>query len=77
MTIHTKTLCIRFDKVDGIIKIYDGTRCLVLFVPEKYDAIYVRIRYHISEKSAITYSINHDFTRIRIDSYIFYLYKSH
>ena len=50
MTIHAKTLRIRFDKVDGIIKIYDGTRYLVLFVPEKYGAIHVRFSYHISEK---------------------------
>ena len=31
--------------------------------------IYSRIRYLISEKSGITDSINHNFTRIRIDSY--------
>ena len=73
MTIHAKTLRIRFDKVDGIVKTYDGTRYLVLFVPEKYGAIYVRFRYHISETSAITYSINHNFARIRFDSYNFYL----
>ena len=27
----TKVLCIRFDKIDGAIKIYDGTRYLELF----------------------------------------------
>ena len=26
-------LCIRFDKVDGFISIYDGTRYLLLFDP--------------------------------------------
>ena len=31
--------------------------------------IYSRIRYLISEKSGITDSINHNFTRIRSDSY--------
>ena len=36
-----KWLCIRFDKVDGV---YDGTRDLVLFDPEKYDDIYNRVR---------------------------------
>ena len=40
----------RFDKVDGFIKGYDGTRYLVLFGPEKYYAIYNRIRFLISKK---------------------------
>ena len=35
-----KPLCIMFDKVVGFIKDYDGTKYLVLFGPEKYDAIY-------------------------------------
>ena len=39
-----KLLRIRFDKVDGFIKVYDGNRSLVLFSPEKHDAIYNRIR---------------------------------
>ena len=30
---------IRLDKVDGFIRVYDGTRYLVLFAPEKHDAI--------------------------------------
>ena len=34
-----------------------------------YDAICNRIRYLISEKNGITDSINHDLSRIRIDSY--------
>ena len=43
--IGTKPLRIRFDKVDQFITVYDGNRYLVLFGPEKYDAIYDRIRY--------------------------------
>ena len=38
----TKPLRIRFDKIDGFIKIYNGTRYLrylILFGPEGYDAI--------------------------------------
>ena len=66
-----KPLQIMFDKIDGFSKIYDGTRYLVLFRPERYNAIYDKIRYLISEKSGITYSINHNFARIRIDSYNF------
>ena len=38
-----KPLRIRFNKIDGFIKIYNGTR----FGPERYDAIYDRIRYLI------------------------------
>ena len=63
-----KPLRIRVDKIVGFIKIYDGTRYLVLFGPERYDAIYDRIRYLINEKSDITYSIIHNFARNRIDS---------
>ena len=48
--IDPKPLQIRFFKIDGIIRIYDGTRYLTLFGPEKYDAIYNRIRYLLSQK---------------------------
>ena len=53
--IGPKPLRIRFDKIDGFIRIFDGTRYLVLLGPEKDDAIYNRIRYLISLKSGITY----------------------
>ena len=66
--IDEKPLRIRFDKIDGFIKIYDGIRYLVLFGYERYDAMFNRNRYLISEKSGITESINHNFARIRIDS---------
>ena len=35
--ISPKPLLIRFDKVDGFIRVYDGTRHLVLFGLRKYD----------------------------------------
>ena len=35
-----KPLRVRFDKIDRFIRIYYGTRYLVLFGPEKYDTIY-------------------------------------
>ena len=38
-----KPLRIRFNKIDGFIRIYD-TRYLVLFGSEKYDFIYNRIK---------------------------------
>ena len=62
-----KSLCIRFNKIDGFIKIYDRTMYLALFGPERYDAIYDRIRDLINEKGGITDSVNHNFGRIRID----------
>ena len=49
--IGLKPLRIRFGKIDGFIKIYDGTRYLVLFFSEKYDVIYKRIRYLLSLKT--------------------------
>ena len=59
-----------FEKIDRFIKIYDEIRYLVLFASERYNAIYHSIKYFISETSDITDSINHNFARIRIDSYI-------
>ena len=40
--IGPKPLRIRFDKIDEFIRVYNGTTYLVLFVPEKYAAIYNR-----------------------------------
>ena len=42
--IGPKPLRISFNNTDGFIKIYDGTKYLVLLSPEKYDAIYDKIR---------------------------------
>ena len=64
-----KPSCIRFDEIDGFIKIYDEIRYSVLFGTERYEAIYNRIRYLISKKSGITDIISHNFARIRIDSH--------
>ena len=36
-----------FHKIDGFIRVYDGSRYLVLFALEEYDDIYNRIRYLI------------------------------
>ena len=60
---------IGFDKVDGVIKIYDGNRYLELFGPRVYNAIYDRINYLINKKGKAKYIINQNFARIRIDSY--------
>ena len=64
-----KPLRIRFDKIDGFISIYDGTRYLTLFGSEKYDAIYNRTRYPISLKSSIIYVFSTYYAKIKVDSY--------
>ena len=64
-----KSLCIRFNTIDGLIRVYDGTICLVLFGSEKYDFIYNRIRCFIGVKSCITYVISHNYAKFKVDSY--------
>ena len=67
--IGSKPLPIRFDKMDRIIRIYDGATYLTLFGTEKYDAIYGRIIYFISLKSSITYIFSHCFAKIKVYFY--------
>ena len=67
--IGSKALRIRFDKIDWIVRIYDGTRYLTLFDTKKYDAIYDNIRYLISIKSGINYIFSYYFAKIKVDSY--------
>ena len=55
--------------MDGFIRIYDGTRYLVLFVFENYEAIHNRIRYLISLKTSITHVLAHYYAKIKVDSY--------
>ena len=62
-------MCIRFDKINGFIKIHDRIIYLVLFDYGWFDKLFDTIKYLITEKSGITDSINHNFARIRIDSY--------
>ena len=66
---HLKSLYIRCDKADGLIRVYDGARYLVLSDFEKNDAICNRIRYLISGKSDIANVISHNYARTKIDSY--------
>ena len=67
--IGSKPLRIRFNKINGITRIYDGSRYLSLPGTENYDVIYDRIRYLISLKSSITYIFSHYFAKIKVDSY--------
>ena len=70
------SLRISFNKVNGMIKIYDGVRYLE--VSNLYNEVHDRINCRIynaifdrinCDKSDDKYSINHNFSRIRIDSY--------
>ena len=67
--IGSKSLRIRFDKIDGLSRTYDETRYLTLFRSEKCDAVYDRIRYFISIKNGITYIFSHNFAKIKVDSH--------
>ena len=62
-----KSLRIRFNKINGFIKSYEGIRYLILYNYKRYNAIYDKMKYLLSEKSGITDSINHNFARIRTD----------
>ena len=48
--IDLEPLHIRFFKINEFIRICDGTRYLTLYGSKKYEAIYNRIRYLISQK---------------------------
>ena len=67
--IAAKPLHIRFNEMDGFIRVHDETRYLVLFRSEKYDSIYNSIRYFISVKSDITYITSINYATIKVDSY--------
>ena len=67
--ISSKPFGIKFDKIDGIIKTYDGTRYLALFGTKKIDAIYNRFIYRISIKSSIIYIFSNYFEKIKFHSY--------
>ena len=66
----SKPLRIKFDKIDGFIMVLDGKiKHLVLFNYGLLDQICNKIKYLIGKKCGITNSVDHNFERIRIDSY--------
>ena len=67
--ISSKPLRIRFNKVDGFVRVYDGTRYLVLRVCEKKIFIYNSVRYFIGIKSGVTHIFSHNYGKIKVDSY--------
>ena len=65
-----KPLRTRFDKIDGFILSFDcKIKHLILFDYGLFNKICDNIKYLISKKSDIANSINHNFRKIRIDSY--------
>ena len=65
--IDLKRLHIRFDKINGFIRIYDGTRYLTLFGSKKYGVIDDRFRVALSQKSGVTYIFFHYFAKRKVD----------
>ena len=63
------SLCTWFNEIDEFIKISDKIRYLVLFGHSWFDKICDRIKYLMSEKNGTTDGINHNFKKIRTDSY--------
>ena len=59
---------VMFNKVNGFIRDHNGTKYLMLFGPEKYDAIFDRIRYLIKLKSSITYVDSLNYAKVKIVS---------
>ena len=68
--IGAKPLRIRLHKADGFIRVYDGTRYLVLFGGEAFDFIYNRIRYIKGIKNGVAYAISHNHAKVKADSYV-------
>ena len=64
-----KPLLVRFDKINGFIRAYNGIRYLVLFGSEKYGSICNKIRYLVSIKSGIKYVIFYNYAKNKVDSY--------
>ena len=58
---------IRFDKIDGFIRVYDGTRYLILLGAEKYDFNYMKIKYLIGVKNGIPFVFSHNYAKTRFD----------
>ena len=68
--IFSRTLLSKFAKIYGFIRVLDGEiKHFVLFDYGLFDKIWDKIKYFITEKGGIADRINHNFAKIRIDSY--------
>ena len=70
--VGSKPLRIIFDKKHGFIRIYDGTRYLILFGSKKYDGINDRVRYVMNIKMCIANIFTHCFAKVKVDTYEFF-----
>ena len=68
-------MCIKYNKIDGFIKIYNRIRYLVLFDSGWFDKICDRNKYLISEKNGATDSINHNLQGSEFIHVVLYLLK--
>ena len=66
--IDAKSLCIIFDKVDGVIRDYNGIQYLALFGSEKYNSIFSKIRFLMKIKGGISYLVSRNYPKIETDS---------
>ena len=57
---------IRFDNVKVYIRVYNGTRYLILYGPGKNDAIYDKNKYLISQKKGVQCAFYFNCARIKI-----------
>ena len=74
MTFHIKTL---FGSKPLSIRVYEGIRYLVLFGTQKYDPIYDKIRYVISQKVVLHILFLIILQKLRMILSILYLQKKH
>ena len=70
------SLCIRFDKIDALIKIYDGIRYSVILNRNWFQKICDSIKYFVTKQSGITDSINHNLQESALIYIIIYLLKN-
>ena len=61
-----KSFRIRFDNVKVFIRVYNGTRYLILYGPGKKDAIYKKNNYLISQKKGVKCAFYFNCARIKI-----------
>ena len=74
MAFHNKTL---LGSKPLSIRVYEGIRYLVLFGPQKYDPIYDKIRYVISQKVVLHILFLIILQKLRMILSILYLQKKH
>ena len=65
----SKPLRVRFDRINGFIRVYDRIKYFASFISEKYDVICNRIRYFVGQKSCIMYGFSHNYAKIKVISY--------